>query len=53
MTDLDLATTRRDIANALLTALERRHEVLDAIVDAENHAEAVSCLLYTSDAADE
>lgn len=44
MTDLDLATTRRDIADALLTALERRHEVLDAIVDAENHAEAVSAI---------
>ncbi|MBD1319190.1 GNAT family N-acetyltransferase [Gordonia hankookensis] len=42
MTDLDLATTRRDITDALLTALERRHEVLDAIVDAENRAEAVA-----------
>ncbi|MEE3853222.1 GNAT family N-acetyltransferase [Gordonia sp. LSe1-13] len=41
MTDLDLATARRDITDALLTALERRHEVLDAIVDAENRDEAV------------
>lgn len=41
MTDLDLATTRRDIADALLTALERRHEVLDTIVEAEDHQEAV------------
>ncbi|WAC56910.1 GNAT family N-acetyltransferase [Gordonia sp. SL306] len=44
MTDLDLATTRRDITDALLTALERRHEVLDAIVDAENRAEAVATI---------
>ncbi|AZG47894.1 GNAT family N-acetyltransferase [Gordonia insulae] len=44
MTDLDLATTRRDITDALLTALERRHEVLDAIVDAENRAEAVEAI---------
>ena len=45
MTDLDLATTRRDIADALLTALERRHEVLDAIVDAENHDQAVAAIV--------
>lgn len=44
MTDLDQATTRRDITDALLTALERRHEVLDAIVDAENRAEAVTAV---------
>lgn len=44
MTDLDVATTRRDIADALLTALERRHDVLDAIVDAEDHAEAVAAI---------
>ena len=44
MTDLDLATARRDITDALLTALERRHEVLDAIVDAENHDEAVDAI---------
>lgn len=44
MTDLDQATTRRDIADALLTALERRHEVLDAIVEAANHDEAVTAI---------
>ncbi|MDL9936463.1 GNAT family N-acetyltransferase [Gordonia sp. ABSL1-1] len=44
MTDLDLATTRRDITDALLTALERRHEVLDTIVDADNHADAASAI---------
>ncbi|GAB10064.1 hypothetical protein GOARA_051_00080 [Gordonia araii NBRC 100433] len=44
MTDLDQTTTRRDITDALLTALERRHEVLDAIVDAENRAAAVDAI---------
>lgn len=44
MTDLDLTTTRRDITDALLTALERRHEVLDAIVAAENREEAVAAI---------
>ncbi|MFI8772308.1 GNAT family N-acetyltransferase [Gordonia sp. NPDC062954] len=44
MTDLDLATSRRDITDALLTALERRHEVLDAIVDADNRNEAVDAV---------
>ena len=32
MTDQDRAAARREIADALLTALERRHEVLDAYV---------------------
>lgn len=41
MTDLDQTTARRDIADALLTALERRHEVLDAIVDADNREAAI------------
>ena len=44
MTDLDQATTRRDIADALLTALERRHEVLDTIVEADNHDDAVAAI---------
>lgn len=44
MTDLDQATTRRDITDALLTALERRHEVLDAIVDADNRTDAVEAI---------
>lgn len=44
MTDLDQATARRDITDALLTALERRHEVLDAIVEAEDRAEAVTAV---------
>ncbi|MGB6246755.1 MULTISPECIES: GNAT family N-acetyltransferase [Gordonia] len=44
MTDLDQAATRRDITDALLTALERRHEVLDAIVDAEDRTAAVAAI---------
>lgn len=44
MTDLDQATTRRDITDALLTALERRHEVLDTIVDADSHDDAVAAV---------
>ena len=42
MTDHDIATMRREISKALLTALDRRHEVLDVIVDAEDHAGAVA-----------
>ncbi|MFW0788545.1 GNAT family N-acetyltransferase [Gordonia sp. CPCC 205333] len=41
MTDLDQTTARRDIADALLTALERRHDILDAIVEAENRDSAI------------
>ncbi len=44
MTDLDQTTTRRDITDALFTALERRHEVLDAIVAADNRAAAVDAI---------
>ncbi|WP_186241732.1 GNAT family N-acetyltransferase [Mycobacterium simulans] len=51
MTDHDQTATRREIADALLAALERRHEVTDAIVEAENKAaaiEAIVALLGTS-----
>jgi RimJ/RimL family protein N-acetyltransferase len=51
MTDQDRALSRRAIADALLTALERRHEVLDAIVashDRESAVEAVTELLGKS-----
>ncbi|WP_420041084.1 GNAT family N-acetyltransferase [Gordonia sp. MP11Mi] len=44
MTDLDQATTRRDITDALLTALERRHEVLDTIVDADDRDSAAAAI---------
>ena len=44
MTDQDRAVTRRAIADALLTALERRHEVLDAIVAADGRDAAVAAI---------
>ncbi|WP_163888279.1 GNAT family N-acetyltransferase [Mycolicibacterium hippocampi] len=44
MADLDRAATRREITDALITALDRRHEVLDAIVDADNRAAAVEAV---------
>ncbi|ORB87679.1 GNAT family N-acetyltransferase [Mycobacterium kansasii] len=56
MTDHDQTAVRREIADALLAALERRHEVADAIVDAENKAaavEAIVALLGTSHVAAE
>ena len=51
MTDLDRAAERREISDALVNALERRHEVLDVIVEAGDRAgavEAISKLLGTS-----
>ncbi|MCB0924093.1 MAG: GNAT family N-acetyltransferase [Mycobacterium sp.] len=44
MTDQDRAVTRRAIADALLTALERRHELLDAIVASEDRTAAVDAV---------
>jgi GNAT superfamily N-acetyltransferase len=44
MTDHDKAAARREIANALLTALDRRHELLDAIVEAEDRPAAVTAI---------
>lgn len=56
MTDQDRAVTRRAIADALLTALEQRHELVDAIVNSSDRAEAVdavTALLGTSRVASE
>ncbi|NLE78545.1 MAG: GNAT family N-acetyltransferase [Rhodococcus sp.] len=44
---------RRELTAALIRALERRHEVLDAVVDSADHGEAlrtVAALLDTSEA---
>ena len=41
MPDPDVAAARREITDALLSALDRRHELLDAIVEAEDRADAV------------
>jgi ribosomal protein S18 acetylase RimI-like enzyme len=51
MTDHDRAAARRDITDALQKALDRRHEVLDVIVEAGDRSsavEAISTLLGTS-----
>src|ERR1700744_5148079 len=51
MTDHDRAAARREITDALLTALERRHEVLDLIVESDDRPSAVAgivTLLNTS-----
>lgn len=44
MTDHDRAAMRREITDALLSALNRRHEVLDVIVDADDHEAAVGAI---------
>lgn len=49
----DQLLDRRELASSLLKALEMRHEVLDAIVDSDDHAaavHAVSTLLGTTGA---
>ena len=56
MTDHDKAAARREITDALLNALNRRHEVLDVIVDADDRAAATTAvaeLLGTSHVAAE
>jgi ribosomal protein S18 acetylase RimI-like enzyme len=44
MTDHDHAAARREIADALAKALDRRHEVLDVIVEADDRAAAVASI---------
>ena len=44
MTAVDRAVSRREITDALLKAMERRHEVLDVIVDADDRASAVKAI---------
>lgn len=53
MTDHDRAAARREITDALQKALDRRHEVLDVIVEADDKAaavDAIATLLGTSHA---
>lgn len=45
MTDHDQTAIRREIADTLLAALERRHEVADAIVEAKNKPAAVEAIV--------
>jgi len=49
MTDHDHKAARREIADALLQALERRHEVLDLMVESENKAAAVEAIVKLLD----
>lgn len=44
MTDPDRAATRRDITAALEAAFERRHQVLDEIVEAEDRDAAIASI---------
>lgn len=49
MTDHDQKAVRRDIADTLLKALERRHEVADVVVESENKAAAVEAIVTLLD----
>ncbi len=49
MTDHDRKAARREIADALLKALERRHEVLDLMVESENKPAAVEAIVALLD----
>jgi GNAT superfamily N-acetyltransferase len=49
MTDHDQKAVRREIADALLKALERRHEVADVVVESENKAAAVEAIVTLLD----
>jgi GNAT superfamily N-acetyltransferase len=44
MPDQDQTAARREIADALVSALDRRHEVLDVIVEADDRAAAVAAI---------
>jgi ribosomal protein S18 acetylase RimI-like enzyme len=49
MTDQDRKAARREIADALLKALERRHEIADVVVESENKAVAVEGIVKLLD----
>ncbi|MCV7409138.1 acetyltransferase [Mycobacterium florentinum] len=49
MTDQDRKAARREIADALLKALERRHEIADVVVESENKAAAVEGIVKLLD----
>ena len=48
-TDHDRKAARREIADALLKALERRHEVADVVVESENKVTAVEAIVQLLD----
>src|SRR5258708_22038160 len=49
MTDHDRKAARREIADALLKALERRHDIADVVVESENKAAAVETIVTLLD----
>jgi ribosomal protein S18 acetylase RimI-like enzyme len=49
MSDHDQTAARREIADALLKALEHRHEVADVVVESENKAAAVEGIVKLLD----
>lgn len=49
MTDQDRKAARREIADALLKALERRHEIADVVVESESNAAAVEAIVRLLD----
>jgi GNAT superfamily N-acetyltransferase len=49
MTDQDRKAARREIADALLKALERRHEIADVVVESENKEVAVEAIVKLLD----
>ncbi|MFB1298654.1 GNAT family N-acetyltransferase [Mycobacterium sp. pW049] len=56
MTEQDVTAVRRAIADALVHAMERRHEVLDAVVASDDYdaaIESIAALLDTSEEAAE
>jgi chorismate mutase/GNAT superfamily N-acetyltransferase len=49
MTDHDRTAVRREITDALLKALERRHEIADAVVESKNKTAAVEAVVRLLD----
>ncbi|OBA80928.1 acetyltransferase [Mycobacterium sp. 1164966.3] len=49
MTDHDRTAVRREIADALLKALDRRHEIADVVVESPNKAAAVEAIVKLLD----
>ena len=49
MTDHDRTAVRREITDALAKALERRHEVLDLVVESENKMAAIEAIVNLLD----
>jgi hypothetical protein len=49
MTDHDRTAVRREITDALLKALERRHEIADVVVESPNKAAAVEAIVKLLD----